>query len=106
MVGELNMSNKYIWFEQTQLIECLSFKAAYQLSRQLYSHNFYCENECVMGNTRIIQLHKCKTDIIIYVYNELREPLTNKIVSYTDYIKALRWNKNCKQIYNNDILGG
>lgn len=87
------MSNNYIWVEQTHIIECFSFKAAYQLCRQMYRHNFYCETETFMGNTRIILLHKSKTDIILYVYNELRDPLTNRKISYTDYIKSLRRNK-------------
>jgi len=87
------MSNNYIWFEQTHIIECLSFKAAYQLCRQMFRHRFFCKDEIVMGNTRTILLQKRKTHIILYVYNELRDPLTNRKISYTDYIKSLRRNK-------------
>lgn len=87
------MSNNYIWSEQTNIIECLSYKVAYQLCRQMYRHNFYCETETVMGNTRIILLHKCKTDIILYVSNSVYDIINHKEIKYTDYIKSLRRDK-------------
>lgn len=87
------MSNNYIWFSETNMIQCTSFKAAYQLCRQMYRHNFFCINEAELANTRLFLLHKCNTDIIIYVYNELRDPLSNKVVSYSSYINSLRRNR-------------
>lgn len=58
----------------------------------MYRHQFYCDCETVLGNTRIFQLHKCNTDVIIYVYNELRDFISNEKVTYTDYIHSLRRN--------------
>lgn len=83
------MSNNYSWYEHSGIIECMSFKAAYQLCRQMYRHHFHCESDFVKGNTRIMLLHKCKTDIIIYVYNQLREPITNTTITYNDYIRKV-----------------
>lgn len=84
------MSNNYIWFEHTNMIQCTSFKAAYQLCRKMYKHNFYCENETVIGNTRIIQLRKCNTDIIIYVSDKVYDMFNHETISYKDYINSIR----------------
>lgn len=86
------MSKNYIWFSVTNMIQCFSFKACYQLIRQLYRHQFYCINETEMANTRIFLLHKCNTDIIIYVPNEVYDMYNHETISYKDYIKSLRRN--------------
>ena len=88
------MSKNYIWFSETNMIQCLSFKACYQILRQLYRHKFYCENECVIGNTLIFQLHKCNTDIIIYVHDKVYNMHNHETISYKDYINTLRRNKS------------
>lgn len=83
------MSDNYKWYSIQSSIECNSFKACYQICRQLKRHGFGKAYEMKMGNTRIISYVKNGTDITIYIYNELIEPLTRRKISYSSYIQSL-----------------
>lgn len=71
------------------MIDCNSFKACYQVCRQLTRHGFGKAYELTMGNTRIISYVKNETQITVYIYNKLTEPLTRRKISYIDYIQSL-----------------
>lgn len=42
-----------------------------------------------MGNTLILSYVKNETDITVYTYNELSDPLSRRKIGYIDYINAL-----------------
>lgn len=83
------MSNNYIWFELTNSIQCLTFRAAYQISRQLFRHRFYVVNDVILGYTHLITFKKCNTSIIVYFTESHKEPITNTVVTYNDYIQKV-----------------
>lgn len=83
------MSNNYKWHSITGMIDCGSFKACYQVCRQLKRHGFEKAYEMTMGNTRIISYVKNETDITVYVYNELTDTLSRRKIVYIDYINTL-----------------
>ena len=83
------MSDNYKWYPIPCMIDCNSFKACYQVCRQLKRHGFEKTYEMTMGNTRIISYIKNETDITLYIYNKLTEPLTHRKITYIDYISKL-----------------
>lgn len=83
------MSNNYKWHSITGMIDCDSFKACYQVCRQLKRHGFEKAYEMTTGNTRIISYVKNETDITVYIYNELTDPLSRRKIGYIDYINTL-----------------
>jgi len=83
------MSDNYQWYSIQASIDCNSFKACYQICRQLKRHGFVKAYETTMGNTRILSYVKNETDITVYIYNELQEPLSHRKISWHDYIQRL-----------------
>lgn len=83
------MSDNYNWHSWGNMVDCNSFKACYQICRQLKRHGFSKAYEMTMGNTRVISYVKNETDISVYIYNGLTDPLTRRKISYIDYIESL-----------------
>lgn len=88
-VGQYIMSDNYKYYSENGMIDCQSFKACYQICRQLKRHGFEKTYDDYIANTRIISFSKNRTEITVYVYNELIDPLTGHKFSYIDYISKL-----------------